>query len=643
MKKKIGRNDKCYCGSGKKYKYCCMNKETVESLYLQQLQLAKGLKDEESCYRILKLGEKILSLGVESRCITGTYVNMTLAKRVLYYKKNNMKDLLCAKNYYKQALKLKPNNQAGICQGFGICLQLKEYNEAKELLQLYDKDINLKNPLSVQVIQEYEVAIENADNGEYNEKVKKILDEITELLFEKFGENAALEYVAMMYYNGIGNDILKAYELGRSSIKKYKCYATYCSLGCLCLQTQINRPKDAEEYFKEAIKLCDNKDDKRRIRGNYMAALSENQKLEEALNLGRTLVIEDPCNQNYSNYAELLKRQGNLTEALEWGRKALFIVADDTTLLIVADVYRRLHDYENAEEMYKRCIENVKEKNNVYQFCDIDEVDLYSVASNNNIDEILYDALCGIIKNYNSQKKFYLAKIYALIGKEKFPRKNDWEIWLESFSEIENTAEQYESIKAELEQRILENKNQKKSFRLWAQQLIQLQDNSSELNLDDEDDWEKYEESMNQILVGMSQAINKESSIYQQKLNWINSEFSNLNEDSKEFLVTAEVLFEAHKTSIIDFAPIIVEYCKVVEKQLRIKLVGQLAKNDKMLGQIIQYISRTSIAPYSACLPDLKKINKMRKSSAHTGKLKKCDVINIRNIFYQNKLLLKLM
>ena len=44
MKKKIGRNDKCYCGSGKKYKYCCMNKETVESLYLQQLQLAKGLK-----------------------------------------------------------------------------------------------------------------------------------------------------------------------------------------------------------------------------------------------------------------------------------------------------------------------------------------------------------------------------------------------------------------------------------------------------------------------------------------------------------------------------------------------------------------------------------------------------------------------
>ncbi|MXS54099.1 hypothetical protein GTI81_15525, partial [Enterococcus faecalis] len=24
-KKKIGRNDPCYCGSGKKYKKCCLN------------------------------------------------------------------------------------------------------------------------------------------------------------------------------------------------------------------------------------------------------------------------------------------------------------------------------------------------------------------------------------------------------------------------------------------------------------------------------------------------------------------------------------------------------------------------------------------------------------------------------------------
>ncbi|MGM0760094.1 MAG: SEC-C metal-binding domain-containing protein [Thermodesulfobacteriota bacterium] len=27
MAKKLGRNDKCHCGSGKKYKKCCMAKD----------------------------------------------------------------------------------------------------------------------------------------------------------------------------------------------------------------------------------------------------------------------------------------------------------------------------------------------------------------------------------------------------------------------------------------------------------------------------------------------------------------------------------------------------------------------------------------------------------------------------------------
>lgn len=646
MEKKIGRNDKCPCGSGKKYKYCCMDKlsvEEIETLYLQQLQLAHKLNDEESCYRVLEMGEKILSAGIENRCITGTYVNMALAKRILYYKKNNMNDLLQAEVYYKEALRLKPHNQAAIRHGFGICLQLKKYSEAKKLLETYDADINFKNPVSVQIVQEYQAAIGRADSEEYNETVKNTLDKITELLFEKFGKNAGLESVAMMYYCGIGNDILRAYELARRSIEKYKCYETYCNLGWLCLHAEINRPKDAEMYYTEAIKLCSNKETQRRIQGNYMIALAENGKLEEAANLGHKLVTEDPCNQNYSNYAEVLKRKGDLAEALKWGRRALFIIEDDTTLLIVADIYRLLCDYENAEEMYIRCIDNISEKNNIYQFQDADGVNLYSMASNESIDEILYEAFCGMIKINNSQKKFDLAKTYAIIGKEKFPRKKDWEIWIEAFKEIESTTEQYEKIKGELDQKILENKNQRHSFRLWAQQLIQLQNNSGGLDLDDNDAWERYEESMNQVLVEMSKIINKESDVYQQKINWINMIFSNLDLDSKEFLITAEVLFELHKTSIIDFAPIIVEYCKVVEKQLRIKLGSQLPVNAKMLGQIIGYISRNSIAPYNVYLQDLIAVNDMRKKSAHTGVLTKQDVISIRNIFYQNNLLANLM
>lgn len=33
------------------------------------------------------------------------------------------------------------------------------------------------------------------------------------------------------------------------------------------------------------------------------------------------LIDKHPCSQNFSNYAELLKRQGKLEDALKWGKK----------------------------------------------------------------------------------------------------------------------------------------------------------------------------------------------------------------------------------------------------------------------------------------------------------------------------------
>ena len=56
---------------------------------------------------------------------------------------------------------------------------------------------------------------------------KKGLDEITNTLFEKFGMNAGLCAVAISYYLGVGNDALKAYELGKRSVEEYPNSVTY--------------------------------------------------------------------------------------------------------------------------------------------------------------------------------------------------------------------------------------------------------------------------------------------------------------------------------------------------------------------------------------------------------------------------------
>lgn len=403
MGKKIGRNDPCPCGSGKKYKLCCINKmseEEIHALYLEQFELTKGLKEENKCHKILDLGKRIIEHQQNSKCATGTYVNMALAKRVLYLLNHNELDLEEAKDFCSQALELKHNNQVALRMLYGICLDLKQYGDANRALTQYE-DTNIYSPMSVQIVEEYQNAIEWANREEHREENKKGLDEITNTLFEKFGINAGLCAIAISYYLGVGNDVLKAYELGKRSVEEYPNPVTYNSLGWVCLSPEINRTDIAVGFFEKAIELAEDEELKKDITGNYFIALLENEQFKEAEKVMCDLVDEHPCNQNFSNYAELLKRQGKLEDALEWGKKALFIVEDDTTLLVVADIYKKMKQYENAVFMYQKCLEHISIGENVYQFQDINGKQLYSIASNNSLDMIMFEALKGIISAYS--------------------------------------------------------------------------------------------------------------------------------------------------------------------------------------------------------------------------------------------------
>lgn len=641
MKKKIGRNAPCPCGSGKKYKFCCINKmseEEIQALYLEQFELTKGLNDVNRCQKILDIGKRIIEHQQNSICATGTYVNMAVAKRVLYLLNHKRSDLEDAKDFCSHALELKHNNQVALKTMYGICLELQQYGDANKALEQYE-DTNLYSPLSMQIIAEYQNAIEWANREVYREENKKGLDEITNTLFEKFGMNAGLCAVAVSYYLGIGNDALKAYELGKRSVEEYPDSATYNSLGWICLTPEINRKDIAVGFFEKAIELAEDEEVKKDITGNYFIALLENEQYKKAENVIGELIDNYPCNQNFSNYAEMLKRQGKLEEALEWGKKALFIVEDDTTLLLVADVYKKMKQYEDAVFMYKKCLEHIGVDENVYQFEDVNGRQLYSIASDNSLNMIMFEALKGIISVYSLLKEYEQAKAYLLIAKEKLPQKSEWEIWGQTLPEIENVNQRYLEIKEQFNQSSKKIVEQKCSVRRWALQLIQMQNSSGQLNLEENDDWEKYLEKMDEILNQMVQTVNKNSTIYQNCQNWVNSTYAHLDTDAKEFLITAEALYEIHKMSIIDFAPIIVEYCKVVEKQLRVLLGSQLPSNKHMLGQIIDVISNNNIHPYNLYLSDLQAVNQLRRNSAHTGLLTKDDADTIRNIFYTNNLL----
>ncbi|MCY6354414.1 hypothetical protein [Clostridium sp. ZS2-4] len=90
---------------------------------------------------------------------------------------------------------------------------------------------------------------------------------------------------------------------------------------------------------------------------------------------------------------------------------------------------------------------------------------------------------------------------------------------------------------------------------------------------------------------------------------------------------------------MIDFAPIIVGYSKIVEVQLRHKLQGILTSRERMLGQILGKIYDDNIVPFYDKLEDLRTVNNLRKSSAHTGVLDLYEADKIRCMLFEDGLL----
>lgn len=645
MNKKIGRNDPCPCGSGKKYKKCCIDKDLdtdLESLYLKQLEYTKKLNCIERCNKIIEIGKNILEHGKKEIFITGTHTNISLAYRVRYYLTNDIAELNQAKYYCEKALELKPTNQSALKIMYGIALNLKEYDEAAKALEKFSVT-DISNPLCVQIVEEYQTAIQIANAGKHTDNIRDGLGRITDILLNKFDKNPGICAVVMMYYMGIGNDMLRAYELGKRSVEAYPDATTYNNLGWICINPDFNRYDEAIGFYRTALELSNDNKLTINIKGNYFIALLSNGQLDEAEVLMKDLIKENPCNQNFSNYAELLKRKGDYEEALNWARKALFLVEDDSTLLVIADIYKRIKDYTSAIEMYKKCLDNVELNGNAYIFKDANGIMMSSFAANNEMNWILYEAFKGIISAYNSLKEYNFAKIYLEIAKEKLPQKSDWSIWEETLADIELNNQLYIETKMKLDDCLENDKSRKTYIRQWALKLIQLQDETATLDLDTGDEWAVYEQKMNDIILEMSNIINREGILYQQKQHFINNSYPQLSTEAKEFLITAEVLYEMHSSDIIDFAPIVVEYSKVVETQLRMLLYNQLPADTHMLGEIIGFIRGNTITPYYNYLTDLSKINRKRRKSAHTGALSKTDADYVKNILYENDLLNKLV
>ncbi|RCX09315.1 anaphase-promoting complex subunit 3 [Anaerobacterium chartisolvens] len=636
---KIGRNDPCLCVSGKKYKDCCLNKPNYEALYFEQIELLKN-PTIENCQKVIALGNTILEATVKYVFSTGACVNIARANLFLLYDTNKKEFIDAAKAACDKALVLKQENQQALLVRYEINIFETDFTSASRVLESIHPSI-LKQA-EMQILMFYQQAVQKANIYVHSQKNKDGLNILTDTLFEIYKNYPPLCGSATSYYMGIGDDIVRAYEVAKRCVEEWPNAEIYCNLGLICINPQINRVKEAITYLKKGLDICSDGDVEYGLKSNLLTAFIKDKNWPEAIKLGEELVRDKPSNLNYHNYAELLKSTGQYDEAIEWCKKALFLVEDDCTLLTLADIYKRNAKYQDAIDTYLLCLSSQENNNNCLTFIDENGDDMYSVASNSSIYSIKLEAFKGLVHASVQLKSYDKAKAYMVLGKELLGEQDEWEIWESVIPTLDNFSQAYNEAKALIEEATNRAKTQTNYFKQWAASLMQLQGNSQYINLNELDNWAEFEAQMGLILEEMKKVIINHSTLYSSIEAQIISQYPNLDSDSKEFLITANILYDIHKNSFIDFAPIIVEYSKVVEKRLRVLLAGRIPSNIKMLGEIIVEIDKHSIVPYNAYLGDLRSINQLRRNSAHTGRLAKTDADNMRNILFTNGLLNRL-
>lgn len=638
---KSGRNDPSTCGNGQNYKKCNLERQDTdyEKLYFNQLALLK-YPELENCQNIIRIGEQIITADRKFEFSTGACVNMARAYLFLWYQTKNKEYITLAKEICDKALEYKSENQQALLVLYEINMCDLNFIAAKKVLSSIIPPLLIQG--QAQILMTYQEAINSVNIGEHDPKLKQDLSKFTDTLFEVYKDNPAVYGIATSYYLGLGDDLLRAYEVAKRCIEGWPNAETYCSLGLICIFPQINRVKESIEFLKKGLEICQVNNLEYGLKSNLLTSLLKDKNWDEAMKLANEIIPVAPSNMNYHNYAELLKHAGRYEDAIDWCRKALFLVEDDCSLLTLADIYKRAGKYEDAVETYLRCFSAQDINTNCMSFVDVNGNDIYSIASNTSIDSIKLEAFKGIIHSYVQLKEYENAHAYLSLAKEYFVDQSELEIWEDVIPKLDDFSRAYADAKSTLDEMTNKYTTQKQYFKQWASQLIQLQNNSKNYNLENVNDWAFFEAQMDLILEEMKKSIINHSSAYSRIEAQVFSQYPNIDIDSKKFLVTANLLYDIHQNTIIDFAPIIVEYSKVVEKRLRILLRGKISTSIKMLGEIIQEIDNQTISPYINYLNDFRAVNRLRKKGAHTGLLTKVDADSIRSILFSNDLLAKL-
>lgn len=177
-------------------------------------------------------------------------------------------------------------------------------------------------------------------------------------------------------------------------------------------------------------------------------------------------------------------------------------------------------------------------------------------------------------------------------------------------------------------------------YKKWTQELIRIQTNNRQIDPDQDQQWNDYQNQIENIIDEMILVAKTNQNTLSQVQHEFDIKYNYLEDDARQYLIQAETLYRLNKEHLVDFTPIVIEYVKVLERQLKICIQhDNISAKFPSLGAIISYIEQNRVMPYAKRIWQLIEVKQIRNSGAHVGYCSLSDVDKIRRYYYDNKLL----
>jgi len=651
--------------------------ELLDEMKSQSMELRKQKYDEESvyylgeymrAYELLGEGkfdqakpifEKIIQTDKIFEFTSGAYVNLATILLNTELTNNPGKGRIQTESFLYKALEIKPENSIVAASFVQLYVLLNDYEEALIWLK------RCKTENSQDVVKQFldmhlkylpeflfadDITLRQIANS------KEVLAFFEEALKMFPGEVYLKCTIARFYLQKEDVDLLRIYDIYKDIISKHRdLYVGYLYISELCGPGYLDRPTEQEQYALKAIKLIDDllngyKGDQKilsklqesRFMAEGLVTVSwlGQKKYEDVLKITERRVKETPNNTDIHNRAAALFYLGLYNESIAYCQRELFVEEDEATYMLLGKNFYKRTDYEDAVKCLRKALSFINNSMQRVTFIDESGHRLTSITKQIWQEKKLMEIYILLIDSYYRLEDYINAKAIWIIAQERFPEDSAINVWgnvintiLVAKNQSDFANQQYQRIVVELEEERQKTLQSTSFVRKWALDLMKIQgiENNNEIN---DTHWELFARKVDDIINKMRTEV-KDSHRYSALLDQFKSRFVKLDDRSIEFLGTAEFLYEFNKNNSIDFAPIMVEYCKVIELELRIILKN----NNAMFGESLRYIEKFQIKPLILKYTNLKEIYIYRNGSAHTGLSTKKKVERVRQLLLEDGVL----